>query len=204
MDSATIDGLKRFFVTVADSVCPGFTITKEQRPLISAIFDWCLMRGTELDPDKGLWLHGDIGSGKTTMLRIVKTFCRSIGRPGIEGRPYSFRISNAIEVCGEFSRKGYAGIETFINSRSQAFDEIGSESVPTGYYGTAENVFQYILQRRYDTRYDSFTHVTTNFTVSEISKLYSPRIFDRCREMVNFVEFNGTTFRKNKETRHGK
>lgn len=155
-----------------------------------------------LDPSKGLWLHGDIGSGKTTMLKIIKNFCRKF-RPGIDaGNPYSFRISNAIEVCSKFAHEGYSGIQTFIDSRAQAFDEIGSESSPTGYFGTAENVFQYILQRRYDNRHNSFTHVTTNFTVPEIKKLYSPRIYDRCREMFNFVEFNGTSFRKEKETRY--
>lgn len=201
-DSEKIRQLKFLFMREARSICPDFRITAEQRPVIAAIFDWCLMIPGRLDPSKGLWLHGEIGSGKTTMLRIIKNFCREL-RPGIyAGKPYSFRISNAIEVCGKFSQEGYPGIQTFIDSRAQAFDEIGSESSPTGYYGTAENVFQYILQRRYDNRHDSFTHVTTNFTVPEIKKLYSPRIFDRCREMFNFVEVNGTSFRKEKETRY--
>lgn len=202
-DSETIDRLKFRFVETARIICPQFRITAEQRHVIAAVFDWCLMRPGELDPAKGLWLHGDIGSGKTTLLRIVKKFCHDYGcRPGIDpGKRYSFRISNAIEVCSEFSKGGYPAIQQYIDSRCQAFDEIGSESSPTGYYGTAENVFQYIFQQRYDKRHSGFTHVTTNHNVSGIADLYSPRIYDRCREMFNFVELNGTTFRKDKETK---
>lgn len=180
---------------MARQICPDYRITQEQKLVINDIFNWCLMLQGNLDPNKGLWLHGDIGSGKTTMLKIVKRFCHDV-RPKVNGDYYSFRISNAIEVCGEFSQKGYAGIETYIDSRQQAFDEIGSECAPTAYYGTVENVFQYILQRRYDRRHESFTHVTTNFTKEQVIDRYDARIYDRCKEMFNFVEFNGITFRK--------
>ena len=200
-DCAEVNNLKLRFMQSARAICPEFRITPEQQPVIAAIFDWCIMRPGRLDPHKGLWLHGEIGSGKTTMLHIVRHFCRDHRPQFLPGNPYSFRISNAIEVCSEFSRKGYDGIETFINSRCQAFDELGSESSPTGYYGTAENVFQYILQRRYERRHSSFTHVTTNFTVEEIPSLYGARIYDRCRELFNFVELNGESFRQSKETR---
>ncbi len=199
MDSGRIRQLKMHFMFVARSICPEFHVTEEQKPVINAIFRWCIMADGPLNPHKGLWLHGEIGSGKTTMLQIVKQFCRNI-RPALTGKPYSFRISNAIEVCGEFSTHGYDGIDTYITSRQQAFDEIGSESIPSSHYGSVLNVFQYILQRRYDNRHNSFTHVTTNHTVDQISTLYDPRIFDRCREMFNFVKYNGDSFRKPKET----
>ena len=195
MDSGKIRELKHYFMQVARHICPEYRVTDEQRQVINDIFQWCLMMQGNLKPHKGLWLHGDIGSGKTTMLQIVKQFCHDV-RPKFNGDYYSFRISNAIEVCGEFSRKGYSGIETYIESRRQAFDEIGSECSPTGYYGTVENVFQYILQRRYDRRHEGFTHATSNLTEEQITERYGPRIYDRCKEMFNFVEFNGVTFRK--------
>lgn len=194
-DFARVNQLKHYFVKVARQICPDYRITQEQKLVINDIFNWCLMLQGNLDPNKGLWLHGDIGSGKTTMLKIVKRFCHDV-RPKVNGDYYSFRISNAIEVCGEFSQRGYSGIETYIDSRQQAFDEIGSECAPTAYYGTVENVFQYILQRRYDRRHESFTHVTTNLEKQQIIDRYDARIFDRCKEMFNFVEFNGVTFRK--------
>lgn len=153
------------------------------------------------NPDKGLWLWGDIGVGKSTMLEICRVFSgeiRPYTRLTLNGSltPYSFRTTNAIDVCSEFAKLGYPGIDTFIDSRRQAFDELGSESSPTSHFGTVENVFQYILQRRYDKRFDNFTHVTTNLTIQQISELYGARIYDRCKEMFNFVEIRGATWRK--------
>lgn len=144
------------------------------------------------------------------MLKIIREFCKYVRPPYYSEEyrlnlPYSFRISNAIEVCGFFSKEGYAGIDTFIDAQNQAFDEIGSESVPTGYYGTAENVFQYILQRRYDKGFGRFqdTHVTSNLTPrdpmtgeNQIVERYGERIWDRCREMFNFVPMMGATWRR--------
>lgn len=197
MDLSRIDAIKRQFINVAESVCPGFTIRNDQKVLMHDIFAWCMMMPGKYDPNKGLWLHGDIGTGKSTMLEIVKQFCGLI-RPKFEGKfPYSFRTSNAITVCGEFADNGYNGIESYITSRRQAFDELGSEYSPTSHYGTVDNVMQYILQRRYDNRHESFTHVTTNLTIEQVSERYGARIYDRCKEMFNFVEMRGKTFRKN-------
>lgn len=203
MRGMDIDTLKRAFMAEAYEVCPGFTIEPSMKELMNDIFRWCIMDDTgRYNPDKGLWLYGDIGTGKTTMLEIVKRFCRYY-RPWQDsdgsGRyfvPYSFRISNAVKVCDDFSRHGYAGIDTYIDSTRQAFDELGSESVAVGHFGTVQNVFQYILQRRYEMRHTGFTHATTNMELSEISQRYGARIWDRCKEMFNFVEFSGASWRK--------
>ena len=191
-----IEACWKLFLEVARQVCPGFQIRADLREPITDIFYWCIMAdGKKLDPRKGLWLYGNIGTGKTTMLEILRRFCKFV-RPYHNGFPYSFRTTNASVVCGEYTQNGHVGIATYINSERQAFDELGSESIPTGYYGTPMNVFQYILQRRYDNRYKSFTHVTTNLSIKQISEYYGPRIYDRCKEMFNFVEMGGRTWRK--------
>lgn len=200
VDLLKINELKHYFLMVARSICPDYQIRQEQKPLINDIFNWCIKVNGRYNPDKGLWIWGDIGIGKSTLLEIVRGFCHDVRPHADDGSgymmPYSFRTTNAIEVCSEFSRHGYAGIDTYIKSSRQAFDELGSESCPTGYYGTVENVFQYVLQRRYDSRFVNFTHVTTNMTIDEISDRYGARIYDRCKEMFNFVEMRGATWRK--------
>lgn len=184
------------FLETARVVCPEFQLREDLKQSIVDIFYWCIMaEGRNLNPHKGLWLWGNIGTGKTTMLEIVRRFCQFV-RPYDKGFPYSFRITNALEVCGEYSKHGHDGIATYIDSERQAFDEVGSECIPTGYYGTPMNVFQYILQRRYDNRYKSFTHVTTNLSIEQVKKYYGERIYDRCKELFNFVEMGGRTWRK--------
>ena len=118
-----------------------------------------------------------------------------------DGNRYYFRIDNVIDVCAAYADEsiygGYRGIRQYIDSPRQAFDELGSETVPTGRYGNFENVMQYIFQSRYDNRYHQFTHATTNFTIDQIQDVYGERIYDRFKEMFNFVALRGKTFRIN-------
>lgn len=200
VDLSRISDYKQFFVRCAHEICPGFIIREDQRQILNEITHWALMdyNGT-LDPDRGLLLWGDIGTGKSTLLQIVRLFCRHV-RPWVDDMPYSFRITNVIDICAEYSDEsqhgGYRAIQTYIASKRQAFDELGSETIPTGRWGNFENVMQYILQRRYDLRDSNFTHATTNLSLQQLSQVYSPRIYDRCKEMFNFVEIRGKTFRK--------
>lgn len=209
LSTQTTEQLKWQFVEKAREVCPQWQVRADQREVINDIFRWCLRLDGNLDPNKGLWLYGNIGTGKSTMLRIIRAFCRGVRTYYSEKyqlqMPYTFRIANAIDVCSSFSKGGYAGIDEFINGQCQAFDELGSESIPTGYYGTAENVFQYIFQRRYDVfqMKDLITHVSTNISPqdpytgqNQIIDRYGERIWDRCREMFNFVPYMGATWRK--------
>lgn len=188
------------FVQVCRTICPKFQITDEMKPLLNDIVRWCLMLDGKHDPEKGLWLWGNIGTGKSTMLEIVKAYCKQVRPPSAyrlsdyprkmrtEKWEYGFRISNASYIAGMFAKNGYPGIEEYITSVRQAFDEVGRECIPTGYFGNMENVFQYILRRRYDIRRGDFTHVTSNLSPDQIGEVYGDDIYDRCFEMFNFVE----------------
>ena len=201
VDLSRISEYKTLFVRYALAICPGFIIRDELKPVYNDIVHWAVMDYCgNLDPDKGLLLWGDIGTGKSTMLRIIREFCAAV-RPSVDGRRYYFRITNVIDVCADYadesSAGGYRGIRQYIESPRQAFDELGSETVPTGRYGNFENVMQYIFQSRYDNRHHQFTHATTNLTIDQICDVYDERIYDRFKEMFNFVALRGKTFRTN-------
>lgn len=177
------------------------------KPLLNDLVRWCLMLDGRYDPQKGLWLWGDIGTGKSTMLHIIRDYCRIMRPPAYyrendnpramrkDPLPYGFRITNASYVSGMFAKDGYPGIEEYITYIRQAFDEVGRECVPTGFYGNMENVFQYIIQRRYDIRRNDFTHITSNLSPDQIGEMYGDHIYDRCFEMFNFVQMSGESWR---------
>ncbi|MCM1138230.1 MAG: hypothetical protein NC453_06615 [Muribaculum sp.] len=179
-DLTKIDAYKQYFLRCAKAICPGYIVRDDQRNILNDIVHWALKDyDGKLDPDRGLLLWGDIGTGKSTLLRIIRQFCHDI-RPTKDGMRYWFRMTNVIDICAEFSDEsrdgGYYAIQTYITSSRQAFDELGSETTPTGRWGNFENVMQYVLQRRYDLRDNQFTHATTNLSLQQLSKVYSPRI----------------------------
>lgn len=196
VDSSRIKDLKWLFLKTARNICPDWRIADEHKDTVNDIFTWCLGMNGNLDCDKGLWLWGNNGTGKTTMLKIIKDFCRAIGKRDAMGNEYGFRIVSVPEICGIYEKEGRGGIEQFATLRRQAFDELGAEEVITGHYGTPLNVMEYILMRRYDRRYDDFTHVTTNLTKEELKERYKDRVYDRCKEMFNFIYLGGATYRK--------
>ena len=198
MDHQVLDCVQAIAIFVQEG---RIGVREEMKPAYNDIVHWAVMDyDGNLDPDKGLLIWGDIGTGKSTMLKIIREFC-SLVRPHIEGNRYYFRIDNVIDVCAAYADEsiygGYRGIRQYIDSPRQAFDELGSETLPTGRYGNFENVMQYIFQSRYDNRYHQFTHATTNFTIDQIQEAYGERIYDRFKEMFNFVALRGKTFRIN-------
>lgn len=198
---------KILFLRICYRVCPGFRITEPMKPLLNDIVRWCLMLKGKYDPDRGLWLWGDIGTGKSTMLEIIKQYCHMVRPPahyrdeeaaGLmcrTARPYGFRTTNMSKIAGLYSKDGYSAIEQYITTCRQAFDEVGRECIPASHFGNMENVFQYIIQGRYDARRDDFTHVTSNLSPEQISAVYGEHIYDRCFEMFNFVEMSGESWR---------
>lgn len=190
-----MDAVKRLFMRVAVSICPEFIVREEMKSTLCDLVNWCVMDYSgRLDPDRGLWLWGTIGTGKSTLLRILRRFCPYV-RPRDKCSPYGYDISSAINVCAAYQRAGYEGLENYITNPYHAFDELGAETIPTSYYGGGENVLQHVLQQRYNRRRSGFTHVTTNLMPQQIASVYGERVFDRCKEMFTFVEIKGRTFR---------
>lgn len=201
-----VNRLKNLFVQTAREIEPDWYVRDDLRQVINDIFLWCIMADGPYNPNKGLFIWGNIGTGKSTMLEIILRFCAKVRPHTPEFGAYGFRITKVQDICDAFADKqdgGSAAIQTFITSRRQAFDELGSESIPTICWGNAVNVMQNVLQARYDRRRDSFTHITTNLMPmshdgqpNEIVKYYGERVWDRCKEMFNFVHMPGKSFRK--------
>lgn len=188
--------LKWQFFRTAQKVCPAFDVPDAMKPVLNDLFNWCLMLPARLDPHKGLWIWGNIGTGKSTMLEVVRLFCHDVRPKDIDGNPYSFRTTSVNDVCRDFMDSNYQGVQTYINSSRQAFDDLGTEPSRLNYYGTTVNVMEYVLLGRYERRHSAFTHVTTNLSPNQITEVYGPRVYDRAKEMFNFVNMAGATFRR--------
>jgi energy-coupling factor transporter ATP-binding protein EcfA2 len=153
-----------------------------RKMLCYAIRDEEACQKYEIDFNKGILLLGPVGSGKTSLMTLIRDFF-----------PTSFRpiLKSTREVSYEFIKEGYEIIDQYGKSdRVYCFDDLGVES-SLKHYGNECNTMGEILLSRYDQfiQFGTLTHVTTNLNSVELEKTYGVRVRSRLREMFNLITF---------------
>lgn len=149
---------------------------------------------------KALLLYGPIGCGKTTLLKVLQ---KNSYNP--------MRIISCRKVADEYAEFGHAAIANYStpqfvshrewyghNTISMCFDDLGTESEKKN-FGNQVNVMAEIILNRYDNiEAKNQTFITTNLSITDLSKYYGDRARSRMREMFNVIEFpfNGPDRRK--------
>ncbi len=180
--------------------CPSFSVDENNKSLMNELFLYMSGFSSKLDSNKGLWLHGAIGTGKSTIIQILRTYDFQVNYKREEfDSSGGFGIISASMVSNQFARNGLDGIDRYGSNNGHpntwSFDEVGREPNPTKYYGTEMNVMQFIFQIRYDYRNQCLTHVTTNLKPEDIIVKYGDYIADRVNEMFNVIEIKGESRR---------
>jgi ATPase subunit of ABC transporter with duplicated ATPase domains len=151
---------------------------------------------------KGLLLMGNVGRGKTDLMKI---FC------GNQRQSYS--VVSVRQVAKHFAMDGHTAMEAYSTLRHEVagdirffnqrvlgycFDDLGTEQVKNN-YGNKSNVMEEIILNRYDARNTMpfwFTHFTTNLNADEIERMYGTRARSRLREMCNIIQLEGNDRRQ--------
>ena len=155
--------------------------------------------GAWFSNNKGLFLSGNIGCGKTFLMKLLQV-----------NPIYNYRVVNCREVASDFAKDGDAGIEKYIKIYEQppqkhhdpafrkqrllngyCFDDFGTEP-DKKYYGSEVNVMLEVLLHRYDKGDFFTTHITTNINITELKERYGSRLTSRMKEMFNFINFPET------------
>ena len=145
-----------------------------------------------IDLSKGILLAGPIGSGKTSLMNLMKHLTP------IE---HKFYVKTCREVGFEFIQEGYQIIHKYSigklyhsEARTICFDDLGIEN-NLKYFGNDCNVMAEILLSRYDIYISKNirTHLTTNLSASEIETIYGNRVRSRLRSMCNLIAFDQAT-----------
>ncbi|HTB32825.1 MAG TPA: AAA family ATPase [Bacteroidia bacterium] len=137
--------------------------------------------------EKGLFISGNIGCGKTMLMTLLK-----------ENYKCNYWIKNCREIVSNYAREGEISLQRYLveerfNPRkyNRCFDDLGTEP-DKKYYGSDMNVMLEILLKRYEKGEYYRTHVTTNLTATELKERYGPRLTSRFKEMFNFINFPST------------
>lgn len=166
-------------------------VTKE----LSLLFNYFTGGVTNLDPNKGLMIVGNIGCGKTTLMEVFR------------GGPSPYRIVSCRAVADAWKKEGDISryCTTIVNSMGTSpfgplpigicFDDLGIEN-KTKNYGDEINAMEEVLLNWYDKKRFNKVHITTNLNPEEIEQKYGKRVRSRMREMFNLVQFDGNDLRK--------
>lgn len=157
----------------------------------------------EPDLDKGIWLQGNPGSGKTLIMEIFNEL--------LVQRLQGFGFVSCCDVAKDFSIGGYNAIlkwgnHSFRHGSSTLdyskpvtvlFDDMGTEPMAL-YYGNSVNVMEDVIQDRYRhfVKRGMRTHLTTNLAGKEIRERYGERVSSRARQMFNQIALTGKDRRK--------
>ena len=142
--------------------------------------------------NKGILLSGPIGSGKTTLMTLMKKLAPANKK---------FFVKPCRDISFEFIQEGYTVIDRYTQGRLYSssgnnicFDDLGAES-NLKYFGNECNVMAEILLSRYDLFISKklITHLTTNLSASEIDTHYGNRVRSRLRELCNLIAFDSAT-----------
>lgn len=184
-------------------VCPEWVWKPEYSEQYNAVFCWALgidlkCQGRTVRPRRGLWLMGNPGTGKSTLMKCLKVFCGLYADPRSPNMPRPMLWRHAKDISDEFEQEGSAVLDRYVLAPTLIIDDLGTEDREARNYGSVKNTVEDILSRRYDKGIDSrMTMVTTNLTMDQVKAHYKSRMFDRVREMFNVIEFLGASHRKN-------
>lgn len=148
---------------------------------------------TEIGGDlrKGLFIFGPVGVGKTSSLEIIRKISLSKNI-----KQLWFLRKSTQEIVSEFnaSEKREMVIQKYIKGLMM-FDDLGSE-IQGSNYGK-EDIFIRILEMRYNQFIEKGikTHITSNYNFDQLKKRYGVRVYDRLKEMFNFIEIKGDSRR---------
>lgn len=165
---------------------------------------------TGSDSSFGLFLCGNRGNGKTTIIRALQSlvfWLRSDETSSSDDRYLPFRPGFEIISAKELvhlakaytspTRDNREDVSRYLHLRDielLAIDDLGVEPAESLNYGEFVTAAKDILSYRYDLQLT--TLATSNLAPSEIKDYYDERIADRFREMMLIIDFgNEPSFR---------
>lgn len=197
----------------AREVCPDFMWTEEVREnmntLVSYFFDLNIPHTSKFDHRKGIALIGKYGVGKTISFRIVHRMLEKRHAANPYANTKSFRETSVEDIVtamkGDDFTDGvlFKRVETIDGIRIEKpinilINEFGVEYSGKHFGTPISEMVDVFLMKRYEIFqvHGKVTHATMNYSLKELEVKFSPRLLDRFREMFNFIELKGESFRK--------
>lgn len=179
------DGKKLFHV-IANTL-GNFEYNEFNKPMLADLVKYFIADPTGIhDLERGIFLCGMPGIGKTHLFRIFGTMVRSFNNPAHEFKTYC-----CVGLYDSLRTK-QSKISNYVNDHA-FFDDLGyetktGESVIKDYGNVSSPIDDIIFER--EKKWELFkqrTHFTSNLSPDEIKARYGDRTYDRLKNLCNVV-----------------
>jgi len=197
--------MKRIFVQIAnihlrknwDSPAdpPQYKFDQFNGPLITGLLSYFfrLPEDPSLDPKyrnlhyhKGIYIYGNVGTGKTMILDIIRDMLKHTDSYE------SFRKVKSKRIAKIYLKDGPNSLDQYMKREELLIDDIGSED-PVIWFGNRMDPVGSVLDDRYDLFHSGIrTHSTTNVSSDQLRDFYGARILSRLYEMCHVLPLMGT------------
>lgn len=175
--------------------CHDFAIDGDNQEIITNVFHWCLRDGNgKYDPTKGLWIYGNVGTGKSILMKSIFAFIKEYWLHDCAEK-INPKWVNTPTFCGRYAKEGFS----VFDSIPMGIDEVGAEITPTNHVGNKLNVVAHIIGCLYDSPSQLPNIITTNLSMTELLDKYGIRTIDRIGQLFNLVKMCGASRRKSNE-----
>ena len=163
-----------------------FEMTEDIKPKLVFCFNWIIGREINVYENKGLQFFGEIGLGKSCMMKAVVKMVSKL-YPSTSAR---YITANKLASLFRYSdEQTQIEINRLIYCQLLFIDDIGTEDQKV--YNSYP--VQEIVRERYDRK--RITSFTTNKISKELATIYSTSIEDKLSHGTYLLEFKGSTKR---------
>lgn len=220
MRSRNLYTIQRFSYDIADEtamqiaaavgreLCTGFTIDNDNRFVYTNTLRWligmpfeaidanhtgCTIQG---NLNKGLFIAGPCGSGKSMLLTILAAiaghFRIEYEFGGEHHKKLQWLDRRADELCNQFILSGADVVVEAKKADVLCLNDVGSEPAEQMYMGNRVNIIRQILEARGD-KTGQFTLITSNYPMlsDQLAAQYGDRVVSRLQGMCNYFELKG-------------
>lgn len=191
----------------------GFVIDDRNRFVFENIVLWMIASpeakahdddGHEIPADlnKGLYIAGRTGTGKSLLLSIFSVFAKMLFiqyEANTKKCNMDFQFYRSDLICDDYAREG--DLQKFKQMPILCIEDLGAEEPETLFMGNRRNALRSILEARADKR-SLLTFATSNLSMRRLATFndgrerYGDRVQSRAYEMFNYYVLGGKDRRK--------
>lgn len=171
-------------------------VHEEMKPVLQELTKWffCIPGGS-IPLDKGIYLWGNYGSGKTMLMKAFRLVLNQMHRK-VEIPHRVFKIAYCKDIIRDRRDNPRLDMSGYF-SGVYCLDDIGFGAQEIKSYGNVINPVEEILHERHKRLLDhgAVTIATSNLKFEEAQQLFDARVADRMYELFFPIQLKGKSFR---------